>query len=147
VLYNLCGDAQTAEDLVHETYLRLWERRDRVTIGGSPVAYLCAIGCNLWRNQRRHRDVARRIGAQLAAEESVDGRPERHERKQAVADAIAALPQDLREVLTLRIPAEMTFEEIARVLETPTRTLEARMKRALDRLRADLKDPLKDANP
>src|SRR5205085_8736891 len=53
----------------------------------------------------------------------------------ALADALAELPQPLREVLVLHHYEELNFEQIARLTGTPTSTLKSRFASALGRLR------------
>ncbi len=145
VFYHLCGDAETAEDLLHETFLRVWERRDRIAVEVSAMSYLCTIGFNLWRNQCRHGNVVRRSTPLVPVR--VPPEPDERERQQAVAAAVADLPVELREVLTLHHHAGLTFEQIGALLVISPRTVEARLRRAFDRLRLALKDCLEREMP
>lgn len=55
-----------------------------------------------------------------------------------LARAVAELPPTLRETLTLKIWGDLTFPEIAQLLEIPVPTATARYRYALDRLRPQL---------
>jgi RNA polymerase sigma-70 factor (ECF subfamily) len=93
------------------------------------------------------RDAARRQTHEpqpLPAEEpaahgqSAEERCETKELGRLVAQAVAELPQPLREVLALRHDREMNFEEMSRLLGVPASTLKSRFSVALYKLRARL---------
>lgn len=55
-----------------------------------------------------------------------------------LASAVSALPENLREVLILRIWGDLSFPEIATLTEVPVPTATSRYRYALDRLREAL---------
>ena len=59
-------------------------------------------------------------------------------RRHEFAEAIAHLPEPLREVLVLRHYEDMRFEAMARLLDVPASTLKSRFAVALSRLRVRL---------
>ena len=54
-----------------------------------------------------------------------------------VQQALNALPNKLREVIVLKHFAELTFDEMAQVLDQPAGTLKSRKKTAFRRLHAE----------
>jgi RNA polymerase sigma-70 factor (ECF subfamily) len=60
------------------------------------------------------------------------------EREDELHEAIAALPQPERAVVLLRLQEELSFKEIAQVVNAPLGTVLARMHKAKKRLRAQL---------
>ena len=138
VFHYLCGDDATADDLVHEVYLKLWEGRNRIAVKERPMAYLCAMGRNLWQNQQRRKAILRRIQESTVPKRAV----EEDDRKQIVERAIQELVPDVREVFTLHRHGGMSYAEIAHALEISVKTVEARMKRAFDELRRILRPQL-----
>jgi len=58
----------------------------------------------------------------------------------ALAAAVAALPETQREVVALRIDAGLTFAEIAAVTGTSLNTVASRYRYALEKLRTSLAD-------
>jgi RNA polymerase sigma-70 factor (ECF subfamily) len=56
----------------------------------------------------------------------------------AVAESLAALPIELRELLVLKHFAELSFTEMSQVLRTPASTIKSRMAVAHRRLRSEL---------
>ena len=51
--YHLTGNAQDAEDLLQDTYLKLWQKRDDLREEAMTEAYLVTLMQNLYRDQRR----------------------------------------------------------------------------------------------
>lgn len=70
----------------------------------------------------------------MAEAEPVDPRLTR------MRDAIAALPAKWSEVLQFRIRQELTYEEIAAVLDIPVGTVRSRLHAAVRRLRQRMSD-------
>jgi RNA polymerase sigma-70 factor (ECF subfamily) len=132
--------ADCIQDLCQEVFLRLLRARYRET--GQFSTWLFQIALNVARDAaRRGRFAPRPLPA---GEEPRDSRPslnedcERRELARAVACAVAELPAPQREVVALRHDEGMSFEEMARVLDTPASTLKSRFATALHRLRARL---------
>lgn len=76
-LYFVTGDAQEAADLMQESFLKIWERWDRVDRMDDPVAYLFRIALNGNRMQLRaaRRHAGKRIPLGLARDEFEMQRP------------------------------------------------------------------------
>ncbi|MFD3971832.1 RNA polymerase sigma factor [Streptomyces cyaneofuscatus] len=147
VLLRLSGGSHDVEDLVQDTFLRAYtalrgytpERRAAL----QPKAWLLAIGTNVWRNHVRtltRRPVAA-SGVDAGELPLVDGRagPEQSaehvmERERLVA-ALAELPEHHRVPVVLRHIAELSYAEIAGLLECPVGTVKAQVSRGLVALR------------
>ena len=160
---RLQGKADAA-DLVQETFLQAhqnWERF-RGTTEGELLAWLrrilAARTADLMRHylgsQRRDVRLERELAAELdrssqdldggllAKQDSPSAQVARREQGVLLADALALLPEDYREVLILRHMEGLSFPEVAQRLG---RTLDAVKKvwtRALARLRQSLKGVL-----
>lgn len=102
------------------------------------------------KRQRRRRllfsPFARRDGEREPAEERIAGvsRTDRDlvaaERRGAVVEAMARLPEEFRTVLVLRIVEEMPVEEVAAALGISTGTVKSRLYRAKEKMRELLAD-------
>jgi len=125
-----------AQDLVQEAVVECWRRQ---AIGAPPAAGL------VFATIRRRaidlgRSADRRAGREAAAaRESPDGwfdsSLEERERDQLIQEAMNALPDIYREVLTLKVWGELTFAEIADILEIPPNTAASRYRYGLAELR------------
>ncbi|VXA94241.1 RNA polymerase sigma factor [Nocardioides sp. AX2bis] len=138
-------DPDTAEDVLAETLLVLWRRRDELPAGDGalPWAYGVARLClaNADRSERRRRRLAARVASvdrpptSTAATDHGDaGDP----RADLVGPALAALPATDAEVLRLWAWEELAPREIAVVLGTTPNAVSSRLVRARTRLAAEL---------
>jgi RNA polymerase sigma-70 factor (ECF subfamily) len=119
------------EDLLQETFVQALRRQDRLAEAASPRAWLFGIARHVGLTAaRRYRPGATLAESQLAAEAN----PE----IAAMREAIAALPEILRDTLDLRLRAGLSYEEIAEALDIPIGTVRSRLHSALMRLRQSL---------
>jgi len=117
----LSGDADLAEDIVSETFVRLWHARPRVDLT-TVRAYLLAIARNLFLEH------CRRGNRRAALEDDhVDTRPgpDRVASARGELDTVLAalqrLPEGDRTAVLLRAEDGLSYEEIGRLLGiTPT---------------------------
>jgi len=124
------GDHHAAEDLLQETFLQASRRMEWLAEAVSPRAWRFAIARNVALTAQRRRRPMQRLPADVAtAGQPVDARLE-HVRR-----AIAELPDMFRETLELRLRDELSYEEIADVLQIPIGTVRSRLHHALRRLR------------
>jgi RNA polymerase sigma-70 factor (ECF subfamily) len=127
-------DVAAAEDAVHQVFLRLL-RGDTVA-PDVPVAYLYRSVRNAALNARRNgsRDVP--INRQGTCFEHRSG-----DREVALAlqGALAALPEEQREIVVMRIWSGLTLEEVAAATGVSLNTAASRYRYALEKLREQLK--------
>jgi RNA polymerase sigma-70 factor, ECF subfamily len=134
-----------AEDLVQETCLRALRGIGGLRADGSVKSWLFTILRNIWLNQLRQRRTAPdlvELGAdENGANEPVDtaqdpytGYVNRVEREQVRA-AIQQLPPEFREIILLREYEELSYQEIAALLDCPPGTVMSRLARARSKLR------------
>jgi RNA polymerase sigma-70 factor (ECF subfamily) len=125
-----------AEDVFQEAFVRFWQQR---AAAREPVAYLFRAVRNAARNRRRaegrrrrheQHAAAERMFAAVAVEVPYDA--------DDVALALAALPEEQREVVVMKIWGELTFEAIGQALEIPQGTAQSRYRYALQSLRKTL---------
>ena len=134
-LYNYlarrCPDAATASDLLQETFLQVVRQSGQLVKVAMPRAWLFAIARNmLARHYRRQRDP--QAVAELWYEPASDA-PD--DRLALMRDAIQKLPAELRDTLELRLEQELSYEEIAHVLDIPVGTVRSRLHNAVRQLR------------
>jgi len=63
---------------------------------------------------------------------------EQNERTEVVRQAVASLPEELRQVVIMKEFEELTFQEISEILELPLSTVKSRLYTALKQLRRKL---------
>lgn len=140
LVYRLCGDYDTAQDVTQDTFLAAFRKADRFGGSGTLRGWLCRIAINLLRDRRR---TERRRGDTLArfpvgeAVEARTGEPFVQRRVHAAVDALA---DKLRTVLLMHDVEEYTHEEIAEALGIAPGSSRARLSRARALLRTALAD-------
>jgi RNA polymerase sigma-70 factor (sigma-E family) len=136
--FLLCGDWQTADDLVQTALIRCERRWDLIT-GTHAHAYVRQAVVNTASSWR----VRRRLHRPLTELESVAAAPDPADDRLSVLAALARLPVSQRQVLVLRYWEDLTEREIADVLGVSPGTVKSRASRALAALReSDLGDVL-----
>ena len=122
--------ASAAEDLLQDTFLRAYKRSDWEEAPVSQRAYLFGIarhvGIDALRRRRPSEELAPEAAAPVVVE---DGRLE------PMRLAIDALPVAQRETLLLKLQQNLSYEEIAAVLDIPVGTVRSRLHHAVRRLR------------
>jgi RNA polymerase sigma-70 factor (ECF subfamily) len=135
-----------AEDLVQETYVRAMPAMNRLRPESNVKGWLFKILRNAWLNHLRKRRTASEIAwsdvedgsaADIAApsQDSYHALVSKLEKEQVQA-AIQALPVKFREIVLLREFEELSYDEIAGLLDCPVGTVMSRLARARSKLRA-----------
>jgi len=144
----LLGNEHDAADAVHDAFLRAARAADTYA-GGSARAWWLAIvrNCCLARLETRNKD-RRNISIDGAANDEddpahntveqllprseaneVEDHLDQAQRRALIACALHDLPQEFRETLILREIEELSYREIADVLQTPIGTVMSRLAR------------------
>jgi len=139
-----------AEDLVQETCLRSLRAIDGLREQNNVKGWLFTILRNIWLNQvRRTRSVQIKLGADTnGAGDPADAAQDPHAvyasgvEQERVQAAIQRLPLAFREVILLREYEELSYQEIAALLNLPHGTVMSRLARARSKLRDLLSDVL-----
>jgi RNA polymerase sigma-70 factor, ECF subfamily len=135
---RLTRRAADAEDLVQDTYLKAFRSAAQFERGTNLKAWLFTILHNTFRNMRRHDgrnpiDVDSETVEQAAGDSSRDFSPEQLLTRASIdADlqaALDALPETFRQAVWLRDVEELTYAEIAAVLDVPVGTVMSRISR------------------
>jgi RNA polymerase sigma-70 factor (ECF subfamily) len=134
--YRLTGSESAAEDVVHESVLRVLDGRCRVDTGrGDLTLLLFGIVRNVAREQRR---TSGREAPQDARDRP--GVPERPEHVLTIQTALQALPETDREIIILSAYHGHSPREIAAILGRTSLVVRVRLHRAKARLRRLLLD-------
>ncbi len=142
----LSRDAEAAQDIVQEAFLRAY-RNFETYRGGDPRSWLFAIVrncCHVWRQQDRRKthferhlddtggaDPDEDQGYQIASEEdSPETAMIRASEQQRVRSVISKLPETMREILVLRELEDLSYRQIAEIIDAPIGTVMSRLARA-----------------
>lgn len=131
--WALCGSREDAEDLVQETYERVL-RRPRFMRREDDLGYLFRTLHNTYFNARRTASRRPQVAAQLddvqAASSRSDLQPERAAETSLVFEAVAALPQPMREALVAVDVLGLSYAEAGKALGVHENTIPSRLARA-----------------
>ena len=133
-----------AADLVQETYLRALKAKESLRPDSNVKSWLFTILRNIWLNHLRHERAGPKL-AELDSDEnladvSIATSEDPHDlylrnlQREQVRAAIQQLPIEFREIIILREYEELSYSEIANVLQCPMGTVMSRLARARSRL-------------
>ena len=135
--YLYLHDEAMAEDAVQETFLKVYRSLTNFRGEANEKTWLTRIAINTCKDMLRSgwfRHIDRRVTA-----EELPSRQEADPYHREVAAAVMNLPRKLREVILLYYYRGLTMEEIAEVLEISQPAVSGRLKRAREKLKAELK--------
>lgn len=131
-LMRLVQNKATAEELVNEVFLEIWQHAGRYEGRSSPTTWMMAIAHNkAVSGLRRRREVTGMDETAAAEIADLDDDPEQTAQKQdkgrIMRQCMARLSSDHREILDLVYYQEMSVGEVAEVLKIPENTVKTRM--------------------
>jgi len=138
IAYRMSGDVMLAQDVAQDAFVRGWQRMDRFTNRGegSFRAWLCRIATNMTIDRlRRSRPTVPLESFPLSGGSRPGEKLLEQERIAAVRSAILRLPEASRAALVLREYEDLTYREIAQVLDIPLGTVMSRLNYARGKLR------------
>ena len=137
--FNILRNTQDAEDITADFFLKLWQIADTYCFGGKHKRWLVTIARNmsldLLKKQSREQLAPedQDYGTDspddsVSTEDTVTG-------GMAVAEALERLEQTEREIVNMKVLADMTFKDIAAVLGKPMGTVAWKYRNAILKLR------------
>ena len=118
VAYQLTGNAQDAEDLLQDLYLKLWQKRDDLPDEAMKEAYLATMMRNLFVDQRRLKHVD--ASAELKNEDgppderSLDRQIDARDEVRQMEGLISELSERDAKIIQMHLVDDCSYEEIER---------------------------------
>ena len=117
---SICHDPNTADDIVSETFYRAIKNIDSFD-GMNLFGWLCTIARNIYFNHLKRKDnnafsLDDLYAVQIPDSVNVEDEVIRKLRRKELSDCISSLSDVERQVVSLRINADLTFAEIGTVL-------------------------------
>ncbi len=146
--YNLARwltrDEHSAEDVVQEACLRAFKFMETFHGGNSRAWFLAIVRNTYYSDVKKNRGEAFNVSLdEDGPDERSDGafwtqgdgadpirELEREEAKRLIREALDRLPQEFREVIVLRELEDLSYQDIARVVQIPLGTVMSRLSRA-----------------
>lgn len=149
VIGRMLSSSEEAEDIVQETFVRVYQHRQSFNFKHCFSTWIYTIGLNLARNELRKRkkfkfyDITEMQGSE--SEFAVDAKlPSRL--PEVLQNAVEGLPEKYKTAFMLRDVQELSYEEVAQVLDVPLGTVKSRVNRARLILRDKLQPRLEEYN-
>ncbi|MDB5054755.1 MAG: polymerase subunit sigma-24 [Bacilli bacterium] len=149
--YRMLNQRQEAEDVVQETFLRVYTNLNRYDENQKFSTWIYRIATNLCIDRLRKRKANYSLDADMSDGEGMDWHatlaseqagPETElilsETQQHIRDAIETLPDKYKTVVVLRYLHDLSLQEISDVLDMPVTTVKTRVHRGREFLRKKL---------
>lgn len=154
-VYNFLRNKVDAEDIVQETFLRLYRNKHSYKKIAKFSTWFYTIAANLAKTELRKRKRRSLLSisnmgiedkdydipdVSLSPEKEVDS----NIKENIIRDKIEQLPLKFREVVILRDIEQCSYEEICDILNIPIGTVKSRINRGRQKLQKELKDLIKE---
>jgi RNA polymerase sigma-70 factor, ECF subfamily len=143
--FNLCYDRQEAEDLVQQTFVKIWENHKKIDVRMNLKSYLYRSVYNQFIDRDRHRKVHLTYTMQPASGQPVMNPQEKMEAGELgrqLNKAMQKLPGQCAVIFKMSRLEMLKYKEIAEILGLSVKTVENQMGKALRILRTELADYL-----
>ncbi len=148
-IVRMISSEQEAEDIIQETFLRVYQHRDSFDFRHCFSTWLYTIALNLARNELRKRkrfkffDIFDMQGheSEIAVEMKLPSNLPK-----ILENAIETLPNKYKMAFILRDIQEQPYEEVAKIMNIPLGTVKSRVNRARALLRENLKPRMEESN-
>lgn len=135
--YYKTGNLQLSEDIVQDTFMKLWEKRDKINEATvKPLIYLMA--GNSIKNYFKHKKAEFNFVLKMqfsGKSEPADFMLEQEEFSRFLNRTLAEIPEKNRVVFLMNRIEKLTYSEIAACLNVSVKTVEKRMGEALEIIR------------
>lgn len=142
--HRYVSDLETSEDIVQDTFLKIWKNRKKLVITTSGRNFLitsvknnCVDYLRKKETEARYQEFSKRNKSHLCCDESIATLTELED---MVSSALEKLPENIRVIFEKSRFEGKTYREIAEESTISVKTVESYMSRALKVLRAELKD-------
>lgn len=121
----------TAEDIVQNVFLKLFEKLDTINDFGSIRFWLLKTARNevygYFRRAKNHKEEALEENEELLTDTNLGREIEEKEAQEIVRNEIDLLPTELREIFVLREYSELSYEEISQMVGVSKEIVKSRL--------------------
>lgn len=134
-------DRQDAEDIAQETFIKFWEKREKLLVTSSFKSYLFRSAYNLYMDQIRKEKRNDLLLVELKYEgllsQIEEKESDQQEKINKVKQIVEKLPDRCKEILLLSKREGLKNKEIAIRLNISIKTVESQMRLAFQKIRRD----------
>ena len=140
VAFSLTGNVLDAEDLLQDTFMRMWQKREQLTSALVNEAYLIIMMRNLYMDRARVKTLDTSIPLESVNLPSDQNRPddkaERRNEAFLMKELIEHLPQKEKDIIRMYLLEELSYEE----MEVSTGMKQGNLRQIVLRTRNKLKE-------
>ena len=140
VAFSLTGNVLDAEDLLQDTFMRMWQKREQLTSALVNEAYLIIMMRNLYMDRARVKTLDTSIPLESVCMASDPNRPDDKAERQNEAflmkELIEHLPQKEKDIIRMYLLEELSYEE----MEACTGMKQGNLRQIVSRTRNKLKE-------
>lgn len=140
--FTFLNDADDAEEVVQNCFVRLWEGRKTLIIGNAPKSYIFTMIRNTCLNQIKHisiREDYKVFNENQLSDTQEEDHSESVDLQQKVGIVIQNMPPQRRKIFEMSRFEGLKYKEIATHLNISVKTVENHMGSAMKQLREELK--------
>jgi RNA polymerase sigma-70 factor (ECF subfamily) len=141
---KIINDDSSAEEIVQDFFVKLWEKREKLNIETSINNYLFRSVKNLCINYIQHNKTklryAKNVLSEIEKNISDDSNFTEIDLSKKIEESIDSLPEKRKEIFRLSRQEGLKYHEIAQKLNVSIKTVETQMSLAIKTLREKLKD-------
>jgi RNA polymerase sigma-70 factor (ECF subfamily) len=138
IAYHFVGRAAEADELTQEIFVRVFQGLESFDTGGSFAAWITRVARNHCIDHYRRRRLEKAITTEERGEASVPEAPratdpyvalEHKDLAAWIRTALDHLPDELKQAVVLRDLQEMSYDDMAELLDVPLGTVKSRINR------------------
>lgn len=137
IVIRMLKDKQSAEDVVQEAFVKAFRKLESFEGRASFKSWVCQIAINTGKNRMRRKraEVVSLEATKIAIRARAERLLEENDLKSLLQREVDKLPERQKLALSLRVFEEMSFKEVAEVMDCPYDTAKANYRHALMKLR------------
>jgi len=136
IVYRVLENKENAEDVTSEFFIKLWDIADKYQFGGLHKGWLATIARNMaldFIRKRKHEQLTDEVIEQ--ADQETSAVETRVVGELTIQKAMDVLNHEEREVVNMKVMGDLTFKQIAQILQLPMGTVTWRYQNAIKKLR------------
>ena len=134
--YRFCRHQQLAEDLTQETFIRVWKSIENYNGTSRFSTWLYRISYNLFLDYKKQKRITTVFSEKIEEKTyQIENALENDDQYKVAMKHMRKLPQAIQHILILHYQQDLSFRDIARILDIPQGTVKSRINNALKQLR------------
>ena len=142
-VFTLSNDNNLAEEIAQQTFVTLWENKEKLSTLKSPKNYIFTIAYNHFidhlRLLKKHNKLAEELKHKALNEHVLSESDHDVHRIKMLKDVIDSLPERCKQILLMNKKEGIKYKDIAATLDISVKTVESQMRLAYQKIREAFK--------